>query len=209
MNTHDKYDLPPNPITPMLAVLIDKASSKGTADTIWQLMQEFAGQAIEADRKQRHLKEKAQLEQEWSELKHMQAQYETDRKRRGDPLVGSRAQQPVSGADGLPLPVVESSSEAEPSYSTALVKHIARTAHDLGYNTGWEHGREHGAAPPQPSGDAGELPDLLSDFQEGQWWVKELDAAVASGFLTDDQKRAVAVVHHFLRSARASAKEQS
>ena len=51
MNTHDKYELPPNPITPMLAVLIDKASSKGTADTIWQLMQEFAGQAIEADRK--------------------------------------------------------------------------------------------------------------------------------------------------------------
>lgn len=49
----NEYELPPNPITPMLAALIDKASGKGTADTVWQLMQEFAGQAIEADRKRR------------------------------------------------------------------------------------------------------------------------------------------------------------
>lgn len=39
----------------------------------------------------------------------------------------------------------------------------------------------------------------LSDFAEGQWWVQELDAMVASGTL--DQKRAVAVVHHMLRAA--------
>ncbi len=36
----------------------------------------------------------------------------------------------------------------------------------------------------------------LSDFQEGQWWVKELDAMVVDG--TPDQKRAVAVVHNLL-----------
>jgi hypothetical protein len=36
--------------------------------------------SIKADRQKRHLKEKAQLEQEWSELKCMQAQYEADRK---------------------------------------------------------------------------------------------------------------------------------
>ena len=53
MNTHDKIELPPNPITPILAALIDKASGAGTADTIWQLMQEFAYQAIEADRQHR------------------------------------------------------------------------------------------------------------------------------------------------------------
>lgn len=52
MNTRDNdIELPPNPITPMLAALIDKASGTGTAETIWQLMQEFARQAIEADRK--------------------------------------------------------------------------------------------------------------------------------------------------------------
>lgn len=52
INKHD-IELPPNPITPMLAVLIDKASGTGTSDTVWQLMQEFASQAIEADRKRR------------------------------------------------------------------------------------------------------------------------------------------------------------
>jgi hypothetical protein len=38
--------------------------------------------------------------------------------------------------------------------------------------------------------------DKLSDFQEGQWWVKELDELVKNG--TSDQKRAVAVVHNLL-----------
>lgn len=52
MNTND-IELPPNPITPMFAELIDKASGKGTADTVWRLMQEFAIQAIQADRKRR------------------------------------------------------------------------------------------------------------------------------------------------------------
>ena len=45
--------------------------------------------------------------------------------------------------------------------------------------------------------------DPLSDFQEGQWWVAELDAWATSG--TDQQKRAVAVVHHMLRSASLAA----
>lgn len=49
-----------------------------------------------------------------------------------------------------------------------------------------------------PPSDA---PEPLSEFQEGQWWVTELDAMVADG--TAEQKRAVAVVHHMLRSARA------
>lgn len=46
--------------------------------------------------------------------------------------------------------------------------------------------------------------DPLSDFREGQWWVKELDAMAASGLATENQKRAIAVVHHMLRAARAA-----
>ena len=45
--------------------------------------------------------------------------------------------------------------------------------------------------------------DPLSDFQEGQWWVRELDKAAATVGATDDFRRAVAVVHHLLRSAAA------
>ena len=41
--------------------------------------------------------------------------------------------------------------------------------------------------------------DPITDFQEGQWWVKELDAMVYDKG-TFDQKRAVAVVHHLLRA---------
>ena len=36
----------------------------------------------------------------------------------------------------------------------------------------------------------------LKEFQEGQWWVEELDGMVKSG--TPDQKRAVVVVHNLL-----------
>ena len=43
------------------------------------------------------------------------------------------------------------------------------------------------------------IPDPLSEFKEGQWWVVELDLAAKTG--TPDFKRAVAVVHHMLRSA--------
>ena len=39
----------------------------------------------------------------------------------------------------------------------------------------------------------------LVNFQEGQWWVAELDRAALTG--ADDFKRAVAVVHHMLRAA--------
>ena len=39
----------------------------------------------------------------------------------------------------------------------------------------------------------------LSDFQEGQWWIAELDKAATGA--SADFKRAVAVVHHMLRSA--------
>lgn len=39
----------------------------------------------------------------------------------------------------------------------------------------------------------------LTEFREGQWWVKELDAMVKDA--SPDQKRAVAVVHHMLRAA--------
>ena len=43
----------------------------------------------------------------------------------------------------------------------------------------------------------------LSDFQEGQWWIAELDAMVKDAG-TQDQKRAVAVEHHLLRASRAA-----
>ena len=38
----------------------------------------------------------------------------------------------------------------------------------------------------------------LSEFKEGQWWVKELDAMKELPGITLDQKRAVAVVHNLL-----------
>lgn len=43
----------------------------------------------------------------------------------------------------------------------------------------------------------------LGDFQEGQWWVLELDAAAQKHDATSDFKRAVAVVHHLLRAIAA------
>lgn len=45
--------------------------------------------------------------------------------------------------------------------------------------------------------------DPLTDFQEGQWWIKELDALKNIEGATLDQKRAVAVVHNLLRAAAA------
>ena len=44
--------------------------------------------------------------------------------------------------------------------------------------------------------------DNLQDFQEGQWWVKELDAMANAETATPEQKRAVAVVHNMLKVAR-------
>lgn len=43
--------------------------------------------------------------------------------------------------------------------------------------------------------------DPLSDFKEGQWWVQELDNIASALGASHDQKRAVAVVHHMLRSS--------
>ena len=39
----------------------------------------------------------------------------------------------------------------------------------------------------------------LTEFSEGQWWIAELDSI--SSALSDDGQRAIAVVHHLLRSA--------
>lgn len=44
----------------------------------------------------------------------------------------------------------------------------------------------------------------LGDFAEGQWWVVELDRLAADIAATPDQKRAVAVVRHLLRAAKAA-----
>lgn len=40
----------------------------------------------------------------------------------------------------------------------------------------------------------------INDFQEGQWWLKELDSLVKDG--TSDQKRSVAVVRNLIRAAQ-------
>jgi hypothetical protein len=39
----------------------------------------------------------------------------------------------------------------------------------------------------------------VEEFQEGQWWLNELDAMVANG--TVEQKQAVAVVRNLLRTS--------
>lgn len=60
------------------------------------------------------------------------------------------------------------------------------------------HWRLHAAAPEAPTSSA---PQPLTDFQEGQWWLVELDAAARDG--SHDLKRAVAVVRNLLRTAQA------
>lgn len=56
------------------------------------------------------------------------------------------------------------------------------------------------AQPLQQEGGKDGYPEPLQNFQEGQWWVKKLDDMAKEA--TDlDLKRAVAVVHHMLRSA--------
>lgn len=47
----------------------------------------------------------------------------------------------------------------------------------------------------------------LGSFEEGQWWVKELDALVHRG-ATPDQVRAVAVVHRLLRAVKSAQANQ-
>lgn len=47
----------------------------------------------------------------------------------------------------------------------------------------------------------------VTDFEEGQWWLRELDAMVRFG--EPDQKRAVAVVRSLMRVAHELAKEES
>lgn len=56
-------------------------------------------------------------------------------------------------------------------------------------------------AMPEPEANS-DWPEPLTNFSEGQWWVKELDAVAVSG--TAEQKRAVAVVHHLLAAALKS-----
>lgn len=51
------------------------------------------------------------------------------------------------------------------------------------------------------SNDKQDWTSPLEDFQEGQWWVHELDCMVARQS-TPDQARAVAVVHHLLRAVK-------
>jgi hypothetical protein len=51
--------------------------------------------------------------------------------------------------------------------------------------------------------DAKTVRELSEEFTEGQWWIQELDAHARSPKATDDQKRAVAVVHNLLRQLKA------
>lgn len=44
--------------------------------------------------------------------------------------------------------------------------------------------------------------ECLRDFQDGQWWMLELDTMVKDG--TPDQKRAMAVIRNLLRTAHES-----
>lgn len=53
---------------------------------------------------------------------------------------------------------------------------------------------------------AGPSGDFLTDFQDGQWWLSELDSTVANG--TPDQKRAVAVVRNLLATIAAQPKQE-
>jgi len=45
---------------------------------------------------------------------------------------------------------------------------------------------------------------MLVEFKADQWWVDELDAMCERHQLTDDEKRAIAVVHNLLRTLSAT-----
>jgi hypothetical protein len=72
MNTHDT-ELPEPKYPGTKADIPNAIPDLYTADQLRA--------AIKADRQQRWLEERAQLDQEWSTLKHMQAQYEANRQR--------------------------------------------------------------------------------------------------------------------------------
>lgn len=62
---------------------------------------------------------------------------------------------------------------------------------------------------PNPASDADDScpAESLADFQEGQWWINELDAVWSCPTgeymrITEDMKRAVSVVHNLLQTAR-------
>jgi hypothetical protein len=64
---------------PLLPEWLQEQQDMDTAypvSTIVTAMKQYATAAVKAERWQRHLKERAQLNQEWSTLKGMQAQYE-------------------------------------------------------------------------------------------------------------------------------------
>lgn len=61
----------------------------------------------------------------------------------------------------LPPPDVETSSDAESTYSTGLVKQIAHDEYTRGYSKGWDHGNEY-AQSQQPVSGADGLPVELS-----------------------------------------------
>ena len=46
---------------------------------------------------------------------------------------------------------------------------------------------------------------LTEKFERRQWWAEEIEAALYDG--TDEQRRAVAVLHNLLDQISASAKE--
>lgn len=113
MNTHDKYELPPNPITPMLAVLIDKSSGEGTADAIRQIIIEFARTAIEPYAKRIAELEAARIayasefppnqdgEPDVGSIHENIRKLKADRKGRGEPVELQGVAEAISNGDGF------------------------------------------------------------------------------------------------------------
>lgn len=81
-----------------------------------------------------------------------------------------------------PAPDVQSSGEAEDSYSRAAVERAMRAAHDRGYSVGWDHG--HAAQAP-----AAAMPDEIEGLRAH---VALLKSALAQSERENDELRALA-----------------
>ena len=65
--------------------------------------------------------------------------------------------------------------------------------------SGWTDTRDAAIAILQKELEAKYI-EPIDNFEEGQWWVKELDSLAKNFNLSNDQKRAIAVVHNMLKT---------
>jgi hypothetical protein len=90
-NCGDEYEMKDQKIElPEHDCLYEATNDSGFIDQEPAYRKSTVLRLIETDRQQRHLKEEAQLEREWAQLRAMQAQIEAARQRRGEPVLSPK-----------------------------------------------------------------------------------------------------------------------